>query len=267
MPQDLALTPLLDGTGGPELPLPAELRQLYGPLRLAAGSVFANFVSSLDGVVSLGEPGTGGKEISGGHPHDRAVMGLLRAAADVIVIGAGTLRSVPRHVWTPAAIYPQLADAYGRMRSTAPRTVVITASGDVDTALPVFTSGKAPATIVTTARGARALAPAAGLDVRVVEGQDPLDAAGILRAIAAPREARILLECGPRLMAAFLEARRVDDLFLTLAPQVAGRTPEAPREGFVTGSLFLPGAPLWGDLVDVKVAGSFLFLRYRFAAK
>jgi riboflavin biosynthesis pyrimidine reductase len=269
----LALAALLDATDGPELPLPPELRRLYGPLRLGAPSIFANFVSSLDGVVSLGEPGTGGKEISGGNAHDRAVMGLLRAAADVVIVGAGTLRSVPRHVWTAQAIHAPLAEPYARLRAAlgrgdAPLTVLVTASGDIDPTLPVFRGG-APVTVVTTAPGAGVLAArgARGLDVRVVNRPGPLAAADILDALHIRNDARVLLECGPRLLDAFLAAGRVDDLFLTLAPQVAGRAPGAAREAFAAGTLFLPDRPLWAELVNVKSAGSLLFLRYRFAAK
>ena len=72
--------------------------------------VIGNFVTSLDGVVSLGIPGkAGGGEISGFNPHDRMVMGVLRAAADAVVVGAGTLRAssrgprLDRRVHLPAA--------------------------------------------------------------------------------------------------------------------------------------------------------------------
>ena len=64
----------------------------------------ANFVSTMDGVVSLGVPGhTGGAEISGANREDRMVMGLLRAVSDVVMVGASTFRAVPRHIWTARA--------------------------------------------------------------------------------------------------------------------------------------------------------------------
>jgi hypothetical protein len=59
----------------------------------------------------------------------------------------------------------------------------------------------------------------------------------------------------------------VDELFLTLAPQIAGRDTSTERPGLVTGQRFAPEHPLWGTLVSVKRAGSHLFLRYAFEAK
>src|SRR5205814_8393664 len=54
--------------------------------------VAANFVESLDGVVALPEArGESGGVVSGGSEADRFIMGLLRACADAVLIGAGTL--------------------------------------------------------------------------------------------------------------------------------------------------------------------------------
>ena len=97
---DLApLESLYDVAHGRELPLPPQLTSLHGRLSFPKHSarlhVFANFVETLDGIVSLGVPGqAGGGEISGFNPHDRMVMGLLRAASDAVIVGAGTVRAV-----------------------------------------------------------------------------------------------------------------------------------------------------------------------------
>src|SRR3954447_24032099 len=81
-------------------------RILYsGDLRFPAHSdqtyVIGNFVSTLDGVVSFEIPGeSGGGEISGFNKGDRFIMGLLRASADAIVVGAGTLlNTAAGHLW------------------------------------------------------------------------------------------------------------------------------------------------------------------------
>src|SRR3954469_9224009 len=118
------LQSLYDIAQGENVTMPPALEALYGPLAFPSHPgrpyVIANFVASLDGVVSLGIAGqAGGGPISGFNPHDHMVMGLLRAAADVVVVGAGTLRSDPGHVWNAQYIYPALANAYQKMRSAA----------------------------------------------------------------------------------------------------------------------------------------------------
>jgi riboflavin biosynthesis pyrimidine reductase len=75
---------------------------------------------------------------------------------------------------------------------------------------------------------------------------------------------RILVEGGPRLLGDFLAEDCVDELFLTLAPQVAGRDAMAKRPGFVAGRSLAPEHPCWATLVSAKHAGSHLLLRYAF---
>jgi riboflavin biosynthesis pyrimidine reductase len=274
------LQDLFDATSGEELPLPCALASLYGQLRTPRSTerphVFGNFVSSLDGVVSLGIPGkAGGGEISGFNPHDRMVMGLLRAAADAVIIGAGTLRaSSVDHVWTADYIYPRLADAYRELRTALgkpepPLNVVVTGSGDIDLERRLFRSGAVPTLIVTTAAGAgrlrdRDLPPSAQIEVATKDA--PLSAQAVLDAVGRARKSDlVLVEAGPRLMSDFFAERLLDELFLTLAPQVAGRDGGIERPGLVSGTLFAPDHPVWGTLVGLKRGGDHLFLRYAFA--
>jgi riboflavin biosynthesis pyrimidine reductase len=267
------LNTVYDATSGALIALPDVLASFYGPLRLSAPTdrayVTSNFVSTLDGVVSLGEPGTGGDEISGGSREDRCVMGLLRALADVIIVGAGTLRSFPRHVWTPQTIYQPYADAFAQLRqargrAAAPLTVVVTAKGDLDLGLPVFTTATAPAVVVTTEAGARALhGKGRSIPVKAAGPGPFLSAAEILGAVGPAVGDHVLLECGPELMGRFVADRAVDELFLTLAPQFAGRAAGQARQGLVAGAVFLPADPRWAELVGLKRCGSVLFLRYR----
>ena len=102
--------------------MPEELQGRYGgtllvPLRTDRPTVIANFVSTIDGIVALG-PGqlSGGGLISGFHEPDRFVMGLLRALADVIVVGAGTLRGSSGHGWTAERVHPESAPAVAAWR-------------------------------------------------------------------------------------------------------------------------------------------------------
>ena len=274
------LQELWDATAGDELPLPDELARLYGRLRVprhpARPHIVGNVVASLDGVVSLGIPGqAGGGEISGFNPHDRMVMGVLRAVADAVVIGAGTLRAASaEHLWTAAYIYPPLSGAYRALRTALGKTeqplnVVVTAGGEIDLERRLFRSGDVPSLIATTADGARRLGDRAlPPTVRVVAVADTaaLSARAVLDTVAQVQPSGlVLVEAGPRVMGLFFAERLLDELFLTLAPQVAGRDGTLERPGLVAAKTFAPDDPIWGTLVGLKRGGDHLLLRYAFA--
>jgi riboflavin biosynthesis pyrimidine reductase len=276
--QFASLRTLVEARHGHALPLPSKLLRLYGAFRLpvprSGFHVFSNFVSTLDGVVSLQVKGhSGGGDISGFSGQDRMVMGLLRAAADAVIVGSGTLAADPQHVWTPQAICPELGDDYQRLADAMakPRAlnVIVSAAGMVDLRLPVFTSGKVAAMIITTVRGAKQLRRLRAPDsvqihvVRRRSGEIP--AADILRAVG--REVtgrRVLVEGGPRLLATFYKEHLIDEQFLSLAPQLSGREIGDARMGLVMGKTFAPRDPRWGRLTDARQGSRLLFLRYGF---
>jgi riboflavin biosynthesis pyrimidine reductase len=280
MPDALGpLEPLLRVSRGKALPLPAKLTRLYGdlrmPLRVSHPVVFSNFVSTLDGVVSLRAKGhAGGGDISGFNMADRMVMGLLRAIADVVIVGSGTLEEDRKHIWTPEAICPELGLAYKELRQAlrkpeCPQNVIVTGSGRVDLGLPVFRSRLVRPLLLTTTEGARRLARqrvGGPPQIRAVHRRDsPIPASTILAEVCrAPGIQRILIEGGPILLGDFFEQRLVDELFLTVAPQIAGRAVNDGRLGLVMGKSFAPRAPLWSSLSDVRRSHSHLFLRYSF---
>jgi riboflavin biosynthesis pyrimidine reductase len=279
-----ALTPLeslydMDrGEKSRDMPLSPELATLYSRLQFPDYAhrpyVIGNFVTTLDGVVALQETDhVGGGEISGFNQHDQMVMGVLRAVADVVIVGAGTLRSVPQHRWTAQYIYPVLTDAYQEFRTTLgksepPLNVVVTARGELNLTLPVFQSGEVAVLIVTTTHGAerirlQRLPPS--VQVSEVQSTGGLSARAILETVSRVRQSdMILVEGGPQLMGDFFAERCLNELFLTLAPQIAGRDENTQRPGFVAGKHFAPEHPLWGTLIGVKRGGSHLFLRYAF---
>jgi riboflavin biosynthesis pyrimidine reductase len=273
------LEPLLRVSRGNSLPLPAKLARLYGDLRMPRRAlhpiVFSNFVTTLDGVVSLRIKGhAGGGDISGFNVPDRMVMGLLRAIADVVIVGSGTLEEDRKHIWTPEAICPELGPAYNELRAAlrkpqCPQNVIVTGSGHVDLRLPVFKSRPVRPLVLTTAGGARRLArqrvvgPSQILAIH--HGDGPIPASVILTKLCrAPGIQRILIEGGPTLLGEFFEQRLVDELFLTVAPQIAGRKLNDGRLGLVMGESFAPRTPLWSSLSDVRRSKNHLFLRYSF---
>ncbi|MEO7207390.1 MAG: dihydrofolate reductase family protein [Steroidobacteraceae bacterium] len=278
-PPFAALRTLVETTRGRALPLPPKLSRLYGAFRLPTPRsgllVFSNFVSTLDGVVSLQVKGhSGGGDISGFSGQDRMVMGLLRAAADVVIVGSGTLAADPQHLWAPQAICPELGDDYRRLadamaKPRAALNVIVSAAGSVNLRLPVFTSGKVAAMIITSTRGAKRLCrqkvPAAVQIHALRRHSGEISAADILRTVGSCTTGkRILVEGGPRLLATFYKERLVDEQFLSLAPQLSGREIGDARMSLVMGKTFAPRDPLWGRLSDARQGSRLLFLRYSF---
>jgi riboflavin biosynthesis pyrimidine reductase len=267
---------LFQTTTGAEVPLPTEIRSIYGALTFPAHGdrpwVISNFVTTLDGIVSLAVPGKeGGGAISGYDTHDRLLVATLCAVADAIVIGGGTLRTSPGHIWTPASIDPDFASAFAALRraigkTCPPLNVVVTGHGNVDPSERVFQTGEAPALVITSEQGAarlQRLGLPATVRLAVVGESADIDPQTIIDQIVSTQPASlILLEAGPRLTTDFLAMRLVDELFLTLSPQIAGRDASSVRPGLAAGHLFAPDDPLWGKLVDARRGGSHLFLRY-----
>ena len=266
--------------------LPHELRDLYdGDLHFPAAPsqgpyVIANFVTALDGTASYKLPGqASGSTISGSNPADRFIMALLRASVDAVMIGSHTLHDTDAGgLWTPAETYSGASDLFANYRRNVlraqdyPLVAVVSGSGGLDLTRAVFQAPGVRTLIVTSAAGEKELArrdvrslPSVRLAVlNDVSGEiDPLD---ILRLFASQFGIRHLLhEGGPTLFGKFLAARAVDELFLTLSPQIAGRLPQTARPGLVEQVEFLPRTAPWFDLLSVKQQGQHLYLRYRYS--
>ncbi len=259
--------------------LPAELSAAYDgnlvvPLRSDRPTLIANFVSTLDGVVAFEtDESSGGGEVSGFFDPDRFVMGLLRAMADVVLVGAGTVRAAPTHEWTARRVHPASRQAYAAWRtrlgisSGQPTTIVATASGGLDPSHPGLSAPDVPVVVATTTVGARRLKSAhVGANARVeVAGRGRgVPAAELIEIARSAGAGLILCEGGPHLIGDLLRAGLLDELFLTIAPQIAGRDAGAQRFGFVEGLAFTVADAPWAQLVSVRRAGDHLFLRYRF---
>jgi riboflavin biosynthesis pyrimidine reductase len=261
--------------------LPPELARRYGGpllvgLRPDRPTVVANLVSTIDGIVALG-PGelSGGRVVSGSHEPDRFVMALLRALAEVVLVGAGTLRQSSSQRWTAEHLQPQLAPAFEdwrRAMGLAPRptTVIVTGSGDIPIEHPGLTNPELPVVVATSLDGARRLARRGLTDnvsLQVVGGEDArdgarsLDAAAIVGLVGRLGARVALAEGGPHALGELVRADLVDDLFLTVAPQLVGRA-EPGRLGLVEG-VALPSGSRWQELASVRRSTNHLFLRYR----
>jgi riboflavin biosynthesis pyrimidine reductase len=270
---------LIESSEGRAMPLPPQLAHLYGAFRMRSPRrsfhVFSNFVSTLDGIVSFQVRGhSGGGDISGFSAQDRLVMGLLRAVADVVIVGAGALAGDPRHVWTAQAIYPELANEYRKLehklgKHGPPLNVLVSASGQVNLRLPVFAGGVVQALILTTATGSKRLlkqrVPSSVQILALPSRAGKIPCAAMLEGLERLNVGkRVLVEGGPTLLAAFYKSRLLDEQFLTVAPQISGRDVDDARLSLVMGETFAPGDPLWGKLVDARRGTRLLFLRYAF---
>lgn len=266
--------------------LPTALRQLYGgdlafPVAPKARPyVIANFVSTLDGVVSYAIPGkSGGGEISGFDEADRFTMGLLRASADAVIIGSGTLHATsPKHVWTAAKVYPAASELYNQYRQevlkkpASPLNVVVSASGRLDPGRAVFHTEGLRTLIVTTEAGksrleATGATELGSAEIEVVDGVNSMPTvspSAVTRLLKEKFGVRLLLtEGGPKLFGSFLKERLIDELFLTVAPQIAGRGEGPRRPGLVEGAEYTPETASWFSLVSLKQSGDHLYSRYR----
>jgi riboflavin biosynthesis pyrimidine reductase len=261
-------------------PLPEDLRKLYdGDLQFAAAAgrpyIIANFAATLDGVVSYKIPGkSGGAEITGRNSGDHFIMGLLRASADAVLVGAGTFGEVsPSHLWIPEYICPEAArlyECYRGKRVKNPLNVVVTGSGNVDVTRAIFHTPGVAALIITTAGGKQRIDQACtaahcSVQVRAINNSDAPIAPGKMIELLF-REfgiRRLLHEGGPALFGQFLQEHLIDELFLTLAPQIAGRNSTNDRPAFVRNAAFNPADAPWLNLLSVKQSGGYLYLRYR----
>jgi riboflavin biosynthesis pyrimidine reductase len=251
-----------------QVDLPDELVRLYGGgLSLPRSCVYANFVETIDGVVAMPAIERSNAIVSDESEADRFVMGLLRAVADVVVVGSGTMLASPKGTWRADRVYPPAAEAYAELRRRLgkpehPAVAVVTAGGSFDPTHPVLDQG---ALVLTTERAAsdlRASVSAANEVVAVNDGEW-VDPAGAIAALRARGHEHVLAEGGPTLFTSFVAAGQIDELFLTVSPLIAGRSGE-PRLSLADGAELLPDVRVAGDLVSIRRHGSHLFLQYGF---
>ncbi|HET7128843.1 MAG TPA: dihydrofolate reductase family protein [Gaiellaceae bacterium] len=248
--------------------MPEELRKLYGGgLDLDEPCLFANFVATVDGVVAIPDLPRSNALIAAGSEADRFVMGLLRASADVILVGAGTMRASPTGTWQPERVYPPAGEAFAelrrrRRRPASPTVAFVTAGGWFAPAHPALEERA----IVLTTRGAvtrlRRSVPAASEVVAVNEGEQ-VDLRQALTCLHERGHSMILSEGGPTLFASLLASRLVDDLFLTISPLLAGRDGHS-RLPLVQGVELVPDATAMLRLRSARRHKDHLFLRYSF---
>ena len=264
---------------GEGLALHPDFAAVYGgPLGLAPATdglplLAMNFVAAHDGRVAFNHPDhRGGGPISGFDDNDVWLMGLLRARADAVVVGEGTLAAEPRHINTPDDIYPKDSEAFAALRRHEKRSALpifsyITFAGNLPPESRVFTMEDAHIVVATTTLGAQRIRekvrPEGKLDI-LEFGDDGVDLQRYARIMAEDYGVEFLLcEGGATLYGALLAAGIVNEPFITRSPLVVGENPDNPRPSLVEGTGWLPeGAPRM-QIVSVRKAGDYLYMRYR----
>lgn len=250
----------------PRWNVPEQIAELYGAIGLDEPSVVANFVESLDGVVAVPRLPRSHAILGDESDADRFVLALVRACADAVVVGSGTLLASPQGTWRVDRAYPPAAEALLELRARRgkperPLLAVVSAGGSLDPTHPVFETG---ALVLTTEGAASRLLgslPAATEVVAVNDG-DTVDLAAGIAALRARGCPLVLTEAGPSMFGSLVASRLVDELFLTVSPVLAGRGASA-RLGLVEGVELVPQSRVAGRLRSVRAHGSHLFLRYR----
>ncbi len=198
----------------------SRLTDLYTyPDDLRSCWVRGNMITSLDGGAS-----DDGKSGGLAGPGDRAVFALMRQQADVILVGAGTVRT---ENYSGAQFGPAQRQARQRRgQAEVPPIAVVTASGRLDHDAKLFTRTEVPPLILTSSAAAADIRSRLGSLAEVIDASgahsDGVDGATVLKILADRGLFRVLAEGGPSLLGSLIEAGLLDELCLTIAP-TAGR--------------------------------------------
>lgn len=229
----------------------ADLAAVYAYPNGARRWLRANMVASADGAATA----SGASAALSGEA-DKRVFGVLRALADVILVGAGTVR---QEGYGPAQVRDQYLGARSEAgQGPAAAIAVVSTRLDLDLTLPLFTEPTVPTLVLTTSDAPQesvGAARAAGVDV-IAAGTGRVDLALAVDRLAERGLGRILCEGGPTLLSQVVAAGRMDELCLSLSPQL--RSGDSPR--------ILHGPELPGEvpliLHTLLTEDGYLFARY-----
>jgi riboflavin biosynthesis pyrimidine reductase len=175
-----------------------------------------------------------------GGPGDRFIFNLLRELADVIVVGAGTVRIEGYSGAQVGVARRQRRQARGQ--SEVPQLAIVTGSGHLNRDMAVFTRTEVqPLVLTCTAAAEQTRRALSGLcEVLDCSGRDPekIDEATLLAALGARGMRRILTEGGPTFLDSLMQRDLLDELCLTIAPCLVGG--QARRIATGPGQLLTP---------------------------
>jgi riboflavin-specific deaminase-like protein len=205
-----------------------------------------NFAMTLDGRVTIdGRAGPIGTRA------DLELLQRLRTRGDAVMIGAGTLRVERYGRMVPDSEFRDLREADGLARD--PLGIIVSGSLDLPWDAGLFTCGKGKVLVITTSDDEP---PETETEVELLRQDAELDLTAATAELRQRHGIRgVVCEGGPTLHGNLIAEGLVDELFVTIAPKLAG--PGAPTlvEAAIGG---IPDL----ELVTLHEAGGELFSRW-----
>lgn len=243
---------------GSQTPLGAS--QLAGhyenPVDAARPWVAANMIASADGAAMID-----GRTAELGGRGDRALFTVLREMADVILVGAGTVRAENYSGAQLSVGARQQRQARGQ--SEVPQIAVVSGSGGLDPNGLLFTRTEMPPMVFTATQNAHATQERLhGAEVVSGSGSDPalVDTKAVLAELGRRGARRVLCEGGPTLLGDIVAENLLDELALTVAPMLVGGNARRITESWSPVTVRMRVAHVMTD------DEGYLYLRYTRAA-
>ena len=297
-PSDLGPFEVLFDTSEPNPALPEGLVRFSGNLGFPTAPpdrpwIYSNFVQSLDGMITFGGQHPEGKWIAQSR-HDRWMMDLLRAHADAVLYGTGSLIQETKYGGVPGGPVFRITDLellrlrHERLGRGKQRNIIVTGSGQLRLAdyrlfRPQDRDPDVESWIVTTPQGLERLGDPGKIPVLVFGAANSVDLGGLLRSLRTEHGVRYLLcEGGPTLYGDMIRDGWMDEKFVTIAPQEIGPvvpdsdlTPDSESQPLeitesrkrlttIAGAGFSIGTARWYHWISCRKAGDHEFNRYRF---
>lgn len=228
---------------------PVSIDALLADLQLAEQArdgrpyVVLNMVQSIDGRATVG-----GKVGALTGAADQRIVYRLRAQAEALLVGAGTVRN-ERY----GSLFPDTPPGVPE-----PLVVIVSRRVDLPADLPLLAEPDARIVIATPSDAKLGVAHAASVDyLRVPSADGGADVATLLALLRSDLGVRsVVCEGGPTLNESLLGGALVDELFLSLSPLIVGGAERALADAAARQE------PQRAQLLSAATADDYLFLRY-----
>lgn len=229
-----------------------DILTLYGTTDRAVPVVRANFIASIDGSSTVGglSGGLGG-------PADKRVFDLLRRLSDVIVVGAGTLRSEKYDAMRLSMEASRWRVDHGL--TAQPHFAIVSATLDLDPSSDVFANAPVRPLVLTAESADPSRRHRLDRVADVVScGDVRAEAEQLVEALISRGLTQVHCEGGPHLLGTLIADDVLDELCLTTSPLLEGGI--GPRIASGGADADAVSRPM--SLDHVLMSASMLFIKY-----